>query len=80
MLNENTIRDIANFQSQLWRERETIKERIDQINASLRQIDYNPGRYIHVEAQPAQDADIRDFHSQLKACTEGALTGSNDLQ
>ena len=29
LLNENTINEIANFQSQLARERETIKERID---------------------------------------------------
>ncbi len=80
LLNENTIREVANFQSQLWRERETIKERIDRINESLTQIDYNPGRYIRVEAQPTQDADIRDFHSDLRACTEGALTGSDDVQ
>src|SRR5580692_1577289 len=44
LLNENTIREIANFQSQLYRERETIKERIERINQSLMQIDYNPGR------------------------------------
>ena len=34
LLNENTIREVANFQSQLHRERETIKERISQINDS----------------------------------------------
>ena len=80
LLNENTIREVANFQSQLHRERETIKERITQINDSLTQIDYNPGRYIKLEAQPTQDADIRDFQTELRACTEGALTGSEDEQ
>jgi uncharacterized protein YPO0396 len=80
LLNENTIREVANFQSQLHRERETIKERIAQINDSLTQIDYNPGRYIKLEAQLTQDADIRDFQSELRACTEGALTGSEDEQ
>jgi uncharacterized protein YPO0396 len=80
LLNENTIREVANFQSQLARERETIKERIARINESLTQIDYNPGRYIVLEAQPATDADIRDFQSELRACTEGALTGSDDDQ
>ena len=78
LLNENTIRDVANFQSQLNRERETIRERIEHINASLTRIDYNPGRYIALEAQASQDADIRDFHSDLRACTEGSLTGSED--
>ena len=80
LLNENTIREVANFQSQLNRERETIKERITLINASLTQIDYNPGRYIVLEAQVSQDADIRDFQSELRACTEGSLTGSDDAQ
>jgi uncharacterized protein YPO0396 len=77
LLNENTIREVANFQSQLARERETIRERIARINESLTQIDYNPGRYIVLEAQPTPDADVRDFQSELRACTEGALTGSD---
>lgn len=80
LLNENTIREVANFQSQLAREREKIKENIARINESLNQIDYNPGRYIVLEAQTAIDADLRDFQSELRACTEGALTGSDDTQ
>jgi uncharacterized protein YPO0396 len=80
LLNENTIREVANFQSQLARERETIKERIARINESLTQIDYNAGRYIVLEAQPTPDADVRDFQTELRACTEGTLTGSEDAQ
>jgi uncharacterized protein YPO0396 len=80
LLNENTIREVANFQNQLARERETIRERIARINESLTQIDYNPGRYIVLEAQPAADAELRDFQTELRACTEGALTGSEDAQ
>ena len=80
LLNENTIREVANFQSQLARERETIRERIARINTSMGQIDFNPGRYIRLEARTAPDADIRDFQAELRACTEGALTGSEDAQ
>ncbi len=80
LLNENTIREVANFQSQLARERQSIKERIGRINQSLRQIDYNPGRYIELEAQTSPDPEIRDFQSELRACTDGALTGSEDAQ
>ena len=80
LLNENTIREVANFQSQLGRERETIKDNILRINESLTQIDYNPGRFIVLEAQPAQDVDVRDFQVELRRCTEGALTGSEDAQ
>lgn len=80
LLNVNTINEIANFNAQLARERETIKERVDLINRSLQVIDYNPGRYIVLVAQPSPDAEIRDFHQDLRACTEGALTGSSDEQ
>jgi len=80
LLNVNTINEIANFNAQLARERETIKERIGRINESLTQIDYNPGRYIVLESQASPDAEIRDFQAELRACTEGAVTGSDDAQ
>jgi uncharacterized protein YPO0396 len=80
LLNVNTINEIANFNAQLARERETIKERVDFINQSLEAIDYNPGRYIKLLAQPSPDAEIRDFQQDLRACTEGTLTGSGDEQ
>jgi len=50
LLNKNTIREIAGFQSQLKR------ERVDTINASLHAIDYNPNRYIALEAAPSAGA------------------------
>jgi uncharacterized protein YPO0396 len=78
LLNENAIREVANFQSQLFREREEIKERIAKINDSLTKIDYNPNRFIELENQVTADVDIRDFQSQLRSCTEGALSGSDD--
>lgn len=78
LLNENTIREVANFQSQLHRERQTIRERVAIINGSLKGIDYNPARYIRLEAETSGDPEIRDFQQELRACTEGALTGSDD--
>jgi uncharacterized protein YPO0396 len=78
LLNENTIREVANFQSQLRKEQQIIRERIDLINESLGQIDYNPNRYILLETQINTDLDIRDFQQELRACTEGSLTGSED--
>lgn len=80
LLNENTIREVANFQSQLNRERQLIRERIDQINKSLTEIDYNPGRYIVLESRPSPDGEIQDFLADLRACTEGSLTGSGEEQ
>jgi len=80
LLNENTIREVADFKSQLDRERETIRERIARINESLTRIDYNTGRYIVLEVKPTVDPDVRDFQSDLRACTEGTITGSDQVQ
>jgi uncharacterized protein YPO0396 len=80
LLNENAIIEIANFQSQLNRERQEIKERINRINKSLEGIEYNPGRYIVLEDQVTTDIEIRDFQQSLRACTEGSLTGSEEEQ
>ena len=54
--------------------------RIAHINQSLGEIDYNPGRFILLESQASPDAEIRDFQQELRACTEGAVTGSEDAQ
>ncbi len=80
LLNENTIREIANFQSQLNQERQSIRERIEKINQSLQSINYNPGRFITLEADQNVDAEIRDFQQDLRACTEGTLTGTEDTE
>jgi uncharacterized protein YPO0396 len=76
-LNTNTIRDVAGFQSALRAELELISERIEVINESLRVIDYNPGRYIRLEAQQTPSVEIRDFRAELRACTDNSLSGGD---
>lgn len=78
LLNENAIREIAGFHAQLRREENDIRERIETINASLREIDYNPGRYILLESEKTPDAEVRDFQQDLRKCTESTLSGSED--
>ena len=80
LLNENTIREVANFKSQLDPRARNHQGLIARINESLTQIDYNPARYIVLEAQLTPDAEVRDFQAELRACTEGTLTGSDDAQ
>jgi uncharacterized protein YPO0396 len=77
-LNTNTIRDIATFQSQLTRQADLIRERIDTINSSLVDVDYNPGRYIRLEPEQTPNTDIREFRSDLRACTEGTVSPGGD--
>lgn len=78
LLNENTIREVANFRAQLDAECTMIRERIERINRSLSAINYNPGRYIVLQHQSSTDAEIRDFRSHLRSCTEGSLGEKQD--
>ena len=76
-LNQNTIRDIAGFQSSLNKQAGLIRERIDTINTSLHDVDYNDGRYIRLEPLPSPQTDIRDFRADLRACTDDAVSGED---
>jgi uncharacterized protein YPO0396 len=76
LLNQNTINQVAQFSAQLAKERETIRERLALINQSLTQIDYNPGRFIELQAQVTPDVEVRDFQSELRHCLDGAISGS----
>ncbi|WP_245722129.1 ATP-binding protein [Nocardia crassostreae] len=77
-LNTNTIRDIAGFHAQLEKQVTLIRERIDIINRSLVDIDYNPGRYVGLELSPTPNIDIRNFKTQLRECTSDALHDVGD--
>ncbi len=78
LLNENTIREVASFQMVLKHDRESIKEKIERINKSLFQIDYNPSRYIQLKMDPTRDPEVRQFYQDLLACTENSMTGSGE--
>ncbi|OUS91944.1 ATP-binding protein [Rhodococcus sp. NCIMB 12038] len=79
-LNTNTIRDVAGFHSQLNRQVDLIRERIDRINESLVGINYNPGRYIRLEGARTPNTEIREFITDLRECTDSSIGGGNSEQ
>lgn len=78
LLKENTINQIALFHTHLENTCQEIEERIEMINASLAQIDYNEGRYIQIECHEAPGELVRAFRSDLRACTDDALSGTDE--
>ena len=72
-LNKNTIRDIASFAAQLAKQEKLIRERIDTINRSLIDIDYNDGRYIILVAESTPNQEVREFRAELRACTDDVI-------
>ncbi|GAC1495461.1 MAG: ATP-binding protein [Pseudarthrobacter sp.] len=73
LLNQNTIREVVAFNAFLDSRRQNIMDRIGEINESLAGIPYNTGRHIQLEHQAASDQDVREFGSDLRACSEGTI-------
>ncbi len=72
-LTQNTIHEIVAFNAFLDSRRQDIVSRIGEINESLARIEYNPGRHIQLEPQAASDVEVREFGSELRACSEGTI-------
>ncbi|WP_285244696.1 ATP-binding protein [Pseudarthrobacter sp. fls2-241-R2A-127] len=73
LLNRNTIREVVAFNAFLDGRRQDIMTRIGEINRSLAGIPYNTGRHIQLEHQATSDQDVREFGSDLRACSEGTI-------
>lgn len=79
-LNTETIREIGTFAGQLRRQQDTIRDRIAAINDSLAGIDYNAHEqtYISLDARDTPNVDVREFRSELRACTSDLTTGGDE--
>lgn len=73
MLNRDTIRSMALFRSQLDRHEEEISARIQLINQSLHELDYQVGTFIEIDRVSSPDVEIREFKQRLKQCVEHTL-------
>ena len=72
-LNQNTINDVATFAAQLNKHRQLIQDRVDKINESLTAIDFNRDRFIRLLAERSPNAEVRDFQTELRACTDNVV-------
>ncbi|HTW06128.1 MAG TPA: hypothetical protein VME46_01365 [Acidimicrobiales bacterium] len=72
-LNQNTIRDIASFAAQLNKQASLIRQRIETINRSLVDIDYNAGRFIALLPEPTPNTGVREFRAELRAGTDHVI-------
>ena len=78
LLNKNTINEVALLQNKLDRESHTIRDKIDTINRSLIQIEYDSGTYIQLIPDPDPDMETRQFKEDLKGCLAHTSTGAED--
>ena len=72
LLEENTINQMALFYANLKLRAQEIKERIASINASLKGIDYDAGRYIEISCVHTHVRAVQEFRRALDACMRAA--------
>ena len=77
LFREKTIQNIVIVQSELEHQANEIQSKIDKINTSLKDIEYNDGSYITLEIQKSISQDIREFRASLKSSIEGSMEGDN---
>jgi len=78
LLKEKTIQGIALFKQKLDSFTTEIFDKINQINKSLKEIEYNQGTYILLETDEMHDIDIKEFKVELRRCLENTA-GESDV-
>ncbi|MEM9832694.1 MAG: SbcC/MukB-like Walker B domain-containing protein [Bacteroidota bacterium] len=73
LLRKGTINDILLFKNKLEAASDEIEEKINLINGSLREIEYDLGTYIHLVPDKESDPEIRNFQTDLRNCLKDTL-------
>lgn len=68
MMTGKVIESIVNFKVSLELQEEEIRHNIDNLNKSLREIDYTDSTYIELRYQKNREPEINDFRNSLKTC------------
>jgi uncharacterized protein YPO0396 len=75
-LNEKVTQEIGLLHGAFQAERGEIAAKIEQLNESLRQLEYRPGTHMRLEPRPVRDAEVAEFQAALRGCLGGAFEGT----
>jgi uncharacterized protein YPO0396 len=78
-LNEKVLHEVGLLHSSLENDREEIREKISQLNSSLRLLQWKPGTFMKLEATDVADREIQDFRKDLAACLSGSSDGQLEI-
>lgn len=79
MLREETINGLALLSNELDKSSNDIIDRIKWINLSLKEIEYNPGRYIELMPDKHIDREISEFNAMVKDCLSGTIGDTDEI-
>ena len=72
-LNRNLIIDMASFATRLDEHDRNIQTSIEEVNRSLKSIDFSPGTFIEITRKPTSSHEVNTFRSDLRNCLRGAI-------
>jgi len=77
LFKEKMIQNIVIVQTTLEHQSSEIKSKIDAINLSLKDIEYNEGTFIKLIAEHSISQEVREFQQSLKSSISGAIGDDN---
>jgi uncharacterized protein YPO0396 len=72
-LNENLVGDLSMLNGRLEQHEEAIRERIEEINQALREIEYGDDTYVQLRLTARLGQDVTDFRRALRGCFEHGI-------
>lgn len=79
-LNDKAGKEIAVLRANLQKEEREIKSNINLLNNALREIEYDTGRHMQLEAASVSDPEILKFQRQLRECLADSFDASLEAQ
>ena len=77
LFREKTLQETVMIQEELEHNEKEIKKKIEKINNSLQEIEYNSGTYIKLIAERSNIKEIREFKQELKSAISYAISADN---
>lgn len=77
-LNRNLIIDMASFSARLEEHDRNIQSSIEEVNRSLKNIDFSPGTYIEITRKPTSSHEVNTFRSDLRNSLRGAMNPTKE--
>lgn len=74
LLNEQSNQHIALLSNQIDQERRDIGEKMDAVNLSLRNAEFNPNTYLSIEVEDRTPPEARQFKADLRAALSNTLS------
>jgi uncharacterized protein YPO0396 len=74
LLNEQSNQHIALLSNQIEQERRDISEKMDAVNLSLRNAEFNPGTYLSIEVEDRTPSEAKAFKADLRAALANTLS------